>query len=247
MEEFEQNKNMRTYPVIEDYEKEYQKLLANNFTYNLPNENKIVNMGVGDTVSRGELKELREGIIQICKHYGFTDQTMNQSSLYTQMDKEIGKYIFEKMNITPSFAATLSIWHFLNLVLIPDIIKWRWGDSKDHFISPRRNYLGTQWWRYYLFNITKHTLQKYMQMSDRDVADLYERTNSRGLPEHIANISLWFEELDRNNNSGKSQELYREVLKVYNSKLAYRLYFALTVQERFEIFTDCYEECKQYI
>ncbi len=247
MEDLEQNKNMRAYPVVEDSEKEYQNLLKNNFTFNLPNDNQIVNMGVGNTVSRDELLELREGIIQICKKYGLYDPNMQQNSLYTQMDKEIGEYIYEKMNITPSFAATLPMWHFLNLVLIPDIIKWRWGDSKDHFITPRRNYLGTQWWRYYLFNVTKHTLRKYMQMSDRDIADLYERTNSRGLPEHIANISLWFEELDKNNGAGNSQLLYREVLKLYNSKLAFRLYFALSVQERFELFSECYNKSKMSV
>ena len=84
-------------------------------------------------------------------------------------------------------------------------------------------------------------------MSDRDVADLYERTNSRGLPEHIANISLWFDELDKNNVTGKSQELYREVLKEYNAQLAYRLYFSFSVQERFELFSVCYEKCKRKI
>lgn len=80
-------------------------------------------------------------------------------------------------------------------------------------------------------------------MNDRDIADLYERTNSRGLPEHIANISLWFEELDKENVSGKSQELYREVLKAYNAQLAYRLYFALTTQDRLELFSKCYKQC----
>ncbi len=242
--ENETENNMRTFPIVEDFEKEYQNLVERNFSYLIPNENQITTMGIGDTVSREELLNLRSGIIAICQQYGFNSPSETSKNLLTQMDKEIGEYIYKTMNITPSFAATLQIWHFLNLCLIPDVIKWRWGDSKDHFTSTRRNYLGTQWWRYYLFNITKHTLKKYMEMSDRDVADLYERTNSRGLPEHIANISLWFDELDKNNVTGKSQELYREVLKEYNAQLAYRLYFSFSVQERFELFAKCYQKCK---
>ena len=151
--ENETENNMRTFPIVEDFEKEYQNLVDRNFSYLIPNENQITTMGIGDTVSREELLNLRSGIIGICQQYGFNSPSETSKNLLTQMDKEIGEYIYKTMNITPSFAATLQIWHFLNLCLIPDVIKWRWGDSKDHFTSTRRNYLGTQWWRYYLFNI----------------------------------------------------------------------------------------------
>lgn len=237
-------KNMRSYPVIEDADKEFECLKIRNFNFTLPEDNKIVTLGVGNVVTREEMLYLRLEILDICKKYGFGNVlNSNLNTLFTKMDKEIGEFIYSAMNITPSFAASLPMWHFLNLYLIPDVIKWRWGENKDHFISSRRNYLGTQWWRYHLFNVTKHSIKKYMQMNDRDIADLYERTNSRGLPEHIANISLWFEELDKENVSGKSQELYREVLKAYNAQLAYRLYFALTTQDRLELFSKCYKQC----
>ena len=238
--------SLKSYPVLEDVEKEFEALNERNFAISLPEENRIVTLGIGESVSREELFNIRSGIYDICKRYGFENARASRENFQcTNMDKEIGEFIYKTMEITPSVAATLPMWQFLNICLIPDIIKWRWGDSKDHFISARRNYLGTQWWRFHLFSVTKHSIKKYMDMSDRDIADLYERTNSRGLPEHVANISLWFDELDKENVSGNSQKLYREVLKQYNAKLAFRLYFALSTAERFDLFATCYEKCKR--
>lgn len=240
----EESTNMKVFPVLEEAESEYEKLCKRHFSFEFPEDHKIATMGIGVTATKEEMFELRTGIKEICKRYGYEQISLSDAKPnFTKMDKEIGSYIWENMNITPSVAASLPMWHFLNLCLIPDIIKWRWGDSKDHFLSSRRNYLGTQWWRYYLFNITRHTVKKYMNMNDRDIADLYERTNSRGLPEHIANISMWFEELDKANVKSNSQEIYREVLKLYNAKLAYRLYFSLATDERLELFSECYKEC----
>ena len=232
---------IRVYPVIDDYpEKIYEKLESRVFVFEALSENKLVPPGVGDMVLYEELDSLRQDTISLARKYGFGTNNIG-SSLKLNFDKALGCLIYEKMNITPSVAATLPMWQFLNLQLLPDIVFWRWGNSKEHFYSERRNYLGTQWWRYYLFSNSEESLRTYSKLNDAEIAELYERSGSRGLPEHIFEISKWFLQLSQTAIIKNEREMFRSVLKKYNAELGFRNYFSLSKEDKYLIFKNCFQ------
>ncbi len=235
---------IRVYPVIDDDpEKLYQKLKDRNFVYEGLRENKLVPPGVGDLVSFEELMSLRQDVVSLARKYGADGLSKNTAAtLKLNFDKELGRFLYEKMNITPSVAATLPMWQFLNLQLVPDVVFWRWEDSKDHFYSERRNYLGTQWWRYYLFSDSEESLKIYAKLNDSNIAELYERSGSRGLPDHIVQIAKWFTQLSKNLVLQNERELFRAVIKRYNAELGFRNYFSLEASDRFLIFKNCFDQ-----
>lgn len=242
MEEKEE-KNMRVFPVIDDVELRYNELIEKQFSYtNLPPENKRLTPGVGDLVSDNEILQIRSLIKEEAVKYGYPTTELKSDTMKTEFDKKIGEILIQNMNITPSIAATLPMWQFLNIYLIPDIVYWRWGDSKDHFVSRRRNYCGTQWWRYYLFSISKESMDVFAKMSDSEIADLYERPNTAGLPKHITDISIWFDELDKPNVKLNSRDLKRETIKYYNAELGYRLYYTLSDEQKYSFFKIAYNK-----
>lgn len=246
MDEFEIT---RVYPVIdEEPELLFEQICHLGFQFQGLAENKLIPPGVGDLVSLNELYGydeendtygLRDRIYKIANKYGFPNQRIDED-LKAKFDKEVGECAFLSMKITPSVAATLPMWEFLNLKLIPDIIYWRWGDSSDHFYGARRNYLGTQWWRYYLFSEDHDSFQIYKSLSDRLLADLYERPGTRGLPNHIVNIPLWFNRLISEYDITNTQIVFRESLKLYNAELGFRLYFSLSSEDKFNIYKNCF-------
>lgn len=234
-------KNMRTFPILENAEAEYEQLVQRSFAFKELEVNKLVPLSVGDCVTKTELEELRKTIITVAIPEGYPNTSLSKENA-SLFDKRLGETIYKRMNITSSVASTIPMWQFLNISLVPDVVYWRWGDSKDHFISQRRNYLGTQWNRYYLFSKNEKTLATYQRLDESQIADLYERTSTRGYPDHIANIAMWFEELrDENRTRIKNErDLFRKVIPLYNMELGYRLYFALSEEERKEIFTECF-------
>ncbi len=235
---------IRVYPVIDDdSEKLYEKLKEKRFAFEELSENKLVPPGVGDMVPFEEIKELRQEVVSLARKYGFGDISKNAgSSLKLKFDKELGRLLYEKMNITPSVAATLPMWQFLNLQLLPDVVFWRWESSKDHFYSERRNYLGTQWWRHYLFSGSQESLRIYSKLNDAETAELYERSGSRGLGEHIVEIAKWFTQLSQNLVFANEREVFRAVIKKYNAELGFRNYFSLDEADKFLIFKNCFED-----
>lgn len=231
----------KVFPVIDDTEKEYEILKQRKFKYKMPEINQIIIPAVGNCVSSTEMDDLREKLLGRAKAAGFPYKSISKENS-SFFDKDLGEILFNEMKITPSVAATLPMWQFLNLCLVPDLVYWRWGDSKDHFTSLRRNYLGTQWHRYYLFSENEKTKKIYFYLNDSEIADLYERTSTNGYPNHIVDIALWFEELKEINKDKikTKRDIFRDVIKQYNSELGYRLYFALSEEERHEIFTQCF-------
>lgn len=240
MDEVEE-KNMRVFPVVDDGELRYDELKRNNFRYtSLPPENVRVIPGVGDVVMDEEILDVRKQIVDEASALGFPVKLAISDAAKTKFDKTVGEILFDSMDITPSVAATLPMWHFINIYLIPDIIFWRWGLSSDRFISPRRNYAGTQWWRYYLFSGSEESLDIFDKISEGEIADLYERSGTAGLPDHISDIAIWFDELNNQNGDVRPRDLWRETIKLYNAELGYRLYYSLSPEQRHELFKSSY-------
>lgn len=232
------DKNMRVFPVLDDGEDVFETLYnTKNFSFKNLEENKFNGGALGELVSVTELNSLRENIINLCSFYGYPIEEIKLSDDKLQLDRKLGKLLYEKMNITPSVAATLPLWHFMNLILVPDIVNWRWNGSKDHFLSIRRNYLGTQWWRYYFF--LGHE-KLYNNLPESILADLYERSSTRGLPNHVTEVASWIDEMN-NEIENTDRSLYREVLKKYNAELGYRLYFVLSEQDKHTLFINCWK------
>lgn len=230
-------KNMRMFPVLDDGDSYFEQLTSNGFNYIEPEEKTFNGGASGELVTKAELISLRQEIITLCSVYGYPNTEIKDGNTKLQLDRRLGKLLYEKMNITPSVAATLQLWQFLNLVLVPDVVNWRWNGSRDHFLSLRRNYLGTQWWRYYLF--LGHE-ELYDNLPESILADLYERSSTRGLPSHVVEIVKWIDEMN-NGIENADRTLYREVLKKYNAELGFKLYYVLSEEEKHTMFVNCWK------
>ena len=76
---------------------------------------------------------------------------------------------------------------------------------------------------------------------DAEIAELYERSGSRGLPEHIFEISKWFLQLSQTAIIKNEREMFRSVLKKYNAELGFRNYFSLSKEDKYFIFKNCFQ------
>lgn len=241
----EEEVNMRVFPVIEDSDFEYSKLVENHFAFDIPQENQLVPPGMGEMVERSELLDLRHKVVELALKYGFRDIDTKLTKNKNDFDREFSILIYNEMNITASVAATIQSFLFINLKVIPDIIYWRWGDIKDRFTNIRRNFSGTQWWRYYLFAGNQEDEKFYKKLTESDISEIFERPNTRGFEDNAKNVLIWFKDLDKNNVDINSRDLFRATIKKFNSELAYRNYFSLGYDAREKLFTECYTEAQQ--
>ncbi|MFE9306212.1 DUF6339 family protein [Streptomyces sp. NPDC006706] len=102
----------------------------------------------GDRVSRTQLKDLREGVLDLAKQAGFpgdSDRTRN-----AEFDLRLAALLHSEMGMVPAEAASRDVWAFLALVLLPDIAFWRYPrPPKDRVLGTdlTRHVFGRLWWR----------------------------------------------------------------------------------------------------
>ncbi|MBX3738961.1 MAG: hypothetical protein KF715_19870 [Candidatus Didemnitutus sp.] len=97
------------------------------------------------------LAELAERLTEIAMRHGYP----HEQARNTDADAEWSECLHRFLRLTPHQAAHEGMWHFMTLVLVPDLVRWRWGtsrgpDASDRWITTRhrqRNTFGRLWWR----------------------------------------------------------------------------------------------------
>lgn len=105
------------------------------------------------SVSRVEqktLEDLRERILDIAEHHGFPSQISKNG--VANFDREVARALDSMLDLIPAEAANDEVWNFLTLVLLPDIAKWRFPNTKNSLDFERwkgghRNVFRKLWWR----------------------------------------------------------------------------------------------------
>ncbi|MGY4740870.1 DUF6339 family protein [Streptomyces sp. ATMOS53] len=102
----------------------------------------------GDRVSSGQLRELREGVLELAKRAGFPDESDRARN--AEFDLRLAALLHGEMGMVPAEAASRDAWAFLALVVLPDVAFWRYPQPpKDRVLGTdlTRHVFGRLWWR----------------------------------------------------------------------------------------------------
>ncbi|MEU6549733.1 DUF6339 family protein [Streptomyces sp. NPDC046915] len=102
----------------------------------------------GDRVPSGQLRELREGVLELAKRAGFPDDSDRARN--AEFDLRLAALLHAEMGMVPAEAAARDVWAFLALVVLPDVAFWRYPQPpKDRVLGTdlTRHVFGRLWWR----------------------------------------------------------------------------------------------------
>ncbi|GAB4523345.1 MAG: hypothetical protein OHK0046_36920 [Anaerolineae bacterium] len=117
-------------------------------------------------------------------------------------DKNCAKVLYENMHIHPVEASSLGIWMYLTVVLLPDVVRWRFSagsenTSMERFIGSarglRRNAFGRLWWRSHLFYYAVNKSDPYVLLSaltEDDQIQISERPSLSGNPRLAKEVAV---------------------------------------------------------
>lgn len=234
----------KAFPVIEGIpEQIFAELEGRNYKDFIPAEKNLSYITTCEKIRREYLEEFQQEMYNGLAQFGYPNKELKQKdSNNSKIDRWIGKFLYEKMEITPSIAATLGMWQFMNLYMFPSVVYWRWGNAKHRYISSIRNYCGTMWWRQYFFAQSPELEKVYIFLTEDEIVSLYERPRTRGLPDHIRNNVIWYRDLCKKYEV-KNKEFYRIVIKNYNAELGFRNYYALNRNDLYQIYEEVFVSC----
>jgi hypothetical protein len=98
------------------------------------------------------LREIASGLTEIAEKFGYpTSRKKDVASI----DAQWGEWLHRNMLLSPHEASYDSLWHFVTVTLVPDLVVWRWRSRSgsagmDHWVTVKhrgRNTFGRLWWR----------------------------------------------------------------------------------------------------
>jgi hypothetical protein len=107
----------------------------------------------GTRATVATLTDIRDQLLQLAIIAGYPSSPGVQAAAI--FDAEAAMLINQKMLIAPAEAAKGGVWEFLSCVLLPDIVRWRFGGASltitpiERFVAGRRNVFQRLWWRAY--------------------------------------------------------------------------------------------------
>lgn len=137
-------------------------------------------------------------------------------------DTQCGIRLFEQMPIHASEASHLEVWAFFTTVLVPDVVRWRFGGERtsiERFIGSdrglRRNAFGRLWWRMYLLAQPQCDAPYHVfdWLVEDDLVQLTERNSIAAHALLIQEISGAFQQVSQHHAGISRRLLMRESIK----------------------------------
>jgi hypothetical protein len=103
----------------------------------------------GTRVPALRLAAVRREVVAVATGAGFPQGHDNRLRPISEFDHRCAGILYRTMQILPADAAATGVWSFLSLVVLPDVVIWRYPNRAPVRLTghPRRNALRRLWWR----------------------------------------------------------------------------------------------------
>lgn len=143
--------------------------------------------GGATKVGESHLLEIADGLTEIAERHGYPEERGRK----TDADSDWAEFLHEHLGINPYHAAHEGMWHFITVVLVPDLVRWRWGASEreaqvsDRWITVRyrqRNTFGRLWWRSEILRVndSPESYRLIHELGEDELVQIMERPSLSG-------------------------------------------------------------------
>lgn len=178
-------------------------------------------------ISVAELDGLRSRVRTLAENHGYPEAPPRRAA--AAFDRATAGMLLESALLFPAEATAPEIWSFHGLVLLPDVVFWRWRDETGAINRERiigsdltRHALGRLWWRSYLLcarpdgSTDLAGLARLEIFGEADFDHIQARRRAYGASPRVLQrlTTLWMEtEDDLEGNAVSDRVILRELLK----------------------------------
>ncbi|MGP0224477.1 DUF6339 family protein [Paenarthrobacter sp. NCHU4564] len=192
-----------------------------------------------------DLSALRTKILNVASEFGYPSSIRGRR--LTEFDRVVGPVVHQQMAIMPVDASSNDVWNYINTILVPDIVLWRYGRfevstgkwtiSVDRLFDLTRTAIGRLWWRIQLLGE-----EVAAELGEDEVVQLLERPRIGGyapLSRAIGKLHLRYVSEDE---SIPRMEVFRDVNKRLLRRMAVQSVYVMTAGQIEEFVDELYQE-----
>ncbi|QDQ96341.1 DUF6339 family protein [Tomitella fengzijianii] len=166
-----------------------------------------------------QLDSLRESVLRHAKNAGFPEPPKVQAR--ESFDLAVARHLHRESGLAPAEAAAGGVWAFLALILLPDVLVWRFPEPvRDRALGTdlTRHVFGRLWWRAQLIHDSSadDPYADLGRIGGEAFGQIYERRNSIGASPALvrAIITVWNEVEAQRRNRDVFRDFMKRVLRL---------------------------------
>ncbi|MGJ0386110.1 DUF6339 family protein [Paenarthrobacter nicotinovorans] len=192
-----------------------------------------------------DLSALRSKIINVASEFGYPSSIRGRR--LTEFDRAVGPVVYQQMAIMPVDASSSEVWNYINTVLVPDIVLWRYGRfdmvsgkwtiSVDRLFDLTRTAIGRLWWRIQLLGE-----EVSARLGEDEVVQLLERPRIGGyapLARALGGLHLRYVSDDE---AIPRMEIFRDVNKRLLRRMAVQSVYVMSAAQIEQFVDELYQE-----
>lgn len=196
----------------------------------------------GRRVGVRELEQVASRVRKIAEAYGYPNKGTRKS--LAEFDTALAVYLGSELEIPPGEAYRPQTWAFFSLVLMPDIVKWRFsGFNIARCTGGRRDCFQRLWLRAKAFDLGEERENRWIllkSLTEDSFVSIIERPSLAGNTELCKVLGLTWMKTAVAVGRNRMEEINRRAIKRIRSKGTIILLDALSYNELKAIVEQCY-------
>lgn len=196
----------------------------------------------GERITPNELDNIAKEIRGIAKSHGYPGNANRLN--YSEFDTNLAIYLGTKLDIPPAEAYRPQTWAFFSLVLLPDIVMWRFpGFNISRCTGGRRDCFHRLWLRATIFDLGKQSDNRWIilkYLTEDSFVSIIERPSLAGNATLCKLLGLAWIKTANTIGRNKMEEINRKAIKRIRAKGTIIFFEALATNEVKNIANKCY-------
>ena len=196
----------------------------------------------GRRIAERELAEFQRGIRQIAEHFGYPEK--GSRNALSEFDAAVSIFFGERLDISEGEAYRVQTWAFISLVLLPDIVKWRFpGFSTPRCTGGRRDCFHRLWLRAKAFDLGAGKEDRWIllkSLTEDSFVSIMERPSLAGSSEICQVLGATWIETATSVGRNRMEDINRRAIKRVRAKATLIFLDALSYCELKSLVDSCY-------
>lgn len=197
----------------------------------------------GNRISKEEINQIALTVRELAAEHGYPDKVgSNDNSAF---DEALSRWFAEKLQIIDGEGVRPETWSFISLVILPDVVKWRFQNFHyKRCLGGRRNCFQRLWQRGKIFDLGEQSDDRWVivsNLTEDAFVSIIERpsiSENRALARAIG--LSWIESLSKV-GSGSMEKLNRNAIRGLRAKFTLYDFDSLGSEELNRLVKGCYE------
>lgn len=197
----------------------------------------------GRRVETGELEAIQKKVRNIAESFGYPGR--GSRSALSEFDTVVSIFFGESLEMPSGEAYRPQIWAFISLVLLPDVVKWRFpGFGVSRCTGGRRDCFHRLWLRAWAFDLGEGRRNRWVllkNLTEDSFVSIMERPSLAGNKDICQVLGVSWMKTAASVGRSKMEEINRRAIKRVRAKGTVIYLDALSYSELKAIVEECYQ------